>query len=197
MRAEFVRSGAFKRGAQGVQRCPDNGPASAGIDPQCSVPRCPHRPTLSTPLRPAAGVRRLERSVFARGALLGLMLLPALCLAQLSPAAKKEIEGLLHAVGASGCEFVRGNSTYSAAQAQVHLATKYEYLVLRGLLASTEEFIEKAATGSSMTGEPYAIRCAPRAPQRSDEWLRARLRSMRQAPAPHQGLGPRGTALEQ
>ena len=123
--------------------------------------------------------------------------MPALCLAQLSPASRIEIEGLLRAVGTSGCKFVRGGSSYSAAQAQEHLNQKYEYLVMRDLLSSTEEFIDKAATRSSMTGEPYAIRCAAAAPQRSDEWMRARLKSMRQAPAQRQGLELRGSALQQ
>lgn len=135
--------------------------------------------------------------MLARAAVAGLVLMPALCLAQLSPASRIEIEGLLRAVGTSGCEFVRGGSAYSASQAQEHLNKKYEYLVMRDLLSSTEEFIDKVATRSSMTGEPYAIRCAAAAPQRSDEWMRARLKSMRQAPAQRQGLGLRGFALQQ
>lgn len=139
-------------------------------------------------------MRRIEGcAVLARAALVGLVLMPALCLAQLSPASRKEIDGLLRAVGTSGCEFMRGGSSYSAAQAQEHLNQKYEYLVMRDLLASTEEFIDKAATRSSMTGEPYAMRCAAAAPQRCDEWMMARLRSMRQAAAPRQGRTPQGS----
>lgn len=107
-------------------------------------------------------------------------LLPALCAAQLSPDSKREIDNLLRAVGTSGCEFVRGGTAYPAAEAQKHLQQKYDYLAARQQLSSTEQFIVKAATRSSMTGEAYAIRCAGAAPQASDEWMRAKLRSVQQ-----------------
>lgn len=132
-------------------------------------------PPPDTRCRPAAGA-------WCRLTLLAL--LPAVCAAQPSTSAQREIEALLRAVGASGCEFLRGGSTYAAAQAQVHLQNKYEYLATRGMLASTDDFIDKAATRSSMTGEPYAMRCGDASPQRSDEWLRARLRVLRQTPPP-------------
>ena len=93
------------------------------------------------------------------------------------------IAGLLQAVGASGCHFMRGGSAYSSAQAQEHLSKKYEYMAARDMLVSTEDFIDKAATRSSMSGEPYAIRCGEAAAQKSADWMRARLKAMRQ-PAP-------------
>lgn len=108
-------------------------------------------------------------------------LLPMTCSAQLTPMAQREIAGLLHAVGASGCHFMRGGSAYSSAQAQEHLGKKYEYMAARDMLVSTEDFIDKAATRSSMSGEPYAIRCGEAAAQKSDDWMRARLKAMRQA----------------
>jgi hypothetical protein len=35
-----------------------------------------------------------------------------------------------------------------------------------------------------MTGEPYTIRCGNHAPMVTGDWLRARLRLIRQLPAP-------------
>jgi hypothetical protein len=107
---------------------------------------------------------------------------PWVCAAQLSPAAKQEIHGLLHAVGSSGCEFIRGGTPHAAAKAQSHLFLKYEYLEARDQLKSTEDFIAKAATRSSMTGEAYAIRCAGTGQMASEDWMKARLKAMRQAP---------------
>ncbi len=119
-------------------------------------------------------------------ALLGLLACsPGLCQAQLSAAAQGEINVLLRAVGDSGCAVLRGSSVHTAAEAQRHLNMKYEYLATRSLLTSTEDFIDKAATRSSMTGEAYAIRCGELAPVPTGAWLRARLHRMRQAAVTH------------
>jgi hypothetical protein len=117
------------------------------------------------------------------GAQLGVLaLLPGICCAQLKPAAQHEINMLLRAVGESGCTILRSGTVHTAAEAQRHLNMKYEHLAARSLLASSEDFIDKAATRSSMTGEAYTIRCGELAPVPTDAWLRARLRLIRQAP---------------
>ena len=117
-----------------------------------------------------------------RGALFAAAWLPALCAAHLSPTAQREIDGLLHAIGSSGCQFLRGGTAHTAAEAQQHLHKKYSHLAARNMLVSAEDFIVKAATGSSMSGEPYAIQCGQSAAVRSDEWLRARLHLIRHPP---------------
>lgn len=126
---------------------------------------------------PAATCRQSVRA--GRCALALLAWLPALAAAQLVPAARQEIDALLRAVGSSGCEFVRGSTAHPAPKAQDHLQQKFEYLEARGMLKSAEDFIAKAGTRSSMTGEAYAIRCPGMAQQASDEWLLARLKTLR------------------
>lgn len=126
---------------------------------------------------PAARRRQSLRA--SRSMLAVLAWLPALAAAQLVPAARQEIDALLRAVGSSGCEFVRGGTAYPAAKAQDHLQQKFEYLDARGMLKTAEDFITKAGTRSSMTGEAYAIRCPGAAQQASDEWLLARLKLLR------------------
>ncbi len=111
-----------------------------------------------------------------------LALIPSVSAAQLSPLAQREINALLHAVGTSGCQFIRGGLPYSAARAQEHLSSKYEAMAARGMLASTEDFIDKAATSSSITGQAYAIQCGAADPQKSGDWMRAKLAAMRQKP---------------
>lgn len=113
--------------------------------------------------------------------LLACLALPAV--AQLTPAARAEVDKLLHAVGSCGCEFVRGGKAYPAEQARQHLGQKFDYLDARGQLKTAEDFITKAGTRSSMTGEPYMIRCSGTAPLASSAWLHAQLVTLRKGPA--------------
>lgn len=139
-----------------------------------------HQPDATTPAR-----RPAVRAALRAG-LLAIAWLPAVCAAQLPPAARQEIDALLRAVGSSGCEFMRGGTAYSATKAHEHLLQKFEYLDARSQLKSAEDFIAKAATRSSMTGEPYGIRCSGANQQPSDVWLQARLKALRPAGAPPQ-----------
>ncbi len=84
--------------------------------------------------------------------------------APLSPAARAEIDGLLVRLVASGCEFNRNGSWYTAAEAKSHLSQKLKYFEDRGMVQTTEQFIEMAASGSSMSGQPYLVRCGNSAP---------------------------------
>ena len=68
------------------------------------------------------------------------------------PAARVEIEYLLQHVGTSGCEFYRNGSWYDAGRAESHLRDKYKYLDARHQINSTEDFIDRAATKSSLSG---------------------------------------------
>lgn len=134
-------------------------------------------PTLPDARPPA---RRPVAPVALRLALLALACLPGWAAAQLTATARQEIDALLRAVGSSGCEFMRGGTAYTAAKAQEHLRAKFEYLDERGQLKSAEDFIVKAGTRSSMTGEAYGIRCASTGQHASDAWLQARLKGLRQ-----------------
>lgn len=71
------------------------------------------------------------------------------------PPAQFEISFLLGYVEGSGCTFYRNGTAYDSKAAQAHLRAKYQYLATRNLIATTEDFIEKAATTSSFTGQPY------------------------------------------
>lgn len=111
------------------------------------------------------------------------VLLACVGVAQAAPPAKaqREIEQLIGALGASGCEFQRNGTWHPAGEAQAHLRRKYDYLVRRDLVASAEQFIERAGTKSSMSGKAYAVRCPGKAPVSSAAWLGARLSAIRHA----------------
>lgn len=91
-----------------------------------------------------------------------------------------EIERLLARLGSSSCEFYRNGTWHGAAEARAHLQKKYDYLARRGLVTGAEEFIAKGATGSSVSGQPYLVRCAGRAAQPSAAWLERELKALRE-----------------
>ena len=57
---------------------------------------------------------------------------------------------------------------------------KLDYLVEKGLITDSEEFIEKAGTESSLSGQPYKVRCPNQEDQPSAVWPRSELRKIRQ-----------------
>ncbi len=98
---------------------------------------------------------------------LGKALLPALIVAlnilpaarAAPPAAEIEINHLLGLMEQSGCEFFRNGTWYDAQRAQAHLRAKYDVLIASNQIKTAEDFIEKAANNSSLSGQPYQIRC--------------------------------------
>ena len=88
-----------------------------------------------------------------------------------------EIAHLITAIGASGCDFIRNGKRYSASQAEDHIRVKYK----RGkrYATSTEAFIERLASQSSMSKKPYWIECDGEEPVQSGDWLKAELERYR------------------
>jgi hypothetical protein len=82
---------------------------------------------------------------------------------------------------ASGCEFNRNGRWYPAAEAKTHLLQKRKYLQDRDMVQTTEQFIELAASGSSMSGQPYLVKCGSDVPIESGKWLRSQMQEMRSA----------------
>jgi hypothetical protein len=89
--------------------------------------------------------------------------------------AQTEINYLLGFIERSGCMFYRNGSWYDATQAQAHLRSKYDALATMGRIVTAEDFIEQAATKSSLSGEAYAIRCNSGPAVTTDQWLRDAL----------------------
>jgi len=94
---------------------------------------------------------------------------------------RSEITALLVRLGESGCQFNRNGSWHSSAEARDHLARKLEYIEKRSALVSAEQFIELAASKSSMSGNPYLVRCGEQAAVSSQSWLMSQLQSIRSA----------------
>lgn len=113
---------------------------------------------------------------------LGLAIAPA---AGAEPPAivQQEINQLIRFVGDSGCEFRRNGVWSDPKAAEAHVRSKYDTLLRLGRIDTTQDFIDKAATESSLSGEPYEVRCGRNLPIPSSVWLRnelARYRVSRQ-----------------
>jgi hypothetical protein len=110
--------------------------------------------------------------------ILGLAMVPVVRAAP-PPIALAEINYLLDFVESSGCEFYRNGIWYDSKKARAHLQSKYELLAARDRIKNAEEFIENAATRSSISGLNYQVRCSGDKPIPSSEWLRSALERFR------------------
>lgn len=118
------------------------------------------------------------RNLLVMTALLGVLFLgcrPLLVAAAPDLIAQQEIDYLLSRLEKSDCRFYRNGDWYDAARARQHLERKYAWLVKRDLVANAEQFIERAATNSSRSGEPYLVQCAENPAMPSAEWLTEEL----------------------
>jgi hypothetical protein len=99
--------------------------------------------------------------------------------AEVPAAAKAEIDHLLAYVGNSGCEFYRNGSWYDGKRGQSHLSDKFNYLLGTDMIKTAADFIDKAATQSSMSSLEYKVRCNGGEPVASAKFLNDELARFR------------------
>ena len=100
--------------------------------------------------------------------------------AEVPTSASKEVSHLVSYLSSSGCQFYRNGTWHDAAAARAHLEKKYNYLLEKDLVKTAEDFIRLGATESSLSHEPYKVRCGEQE-QSSQAWLNAELLRYRQA----------------
>lgn len=110
---------------------------------------------------------------------MGLLVADAAFAAPLPAPARADVDALLNRLQSSGCEFNRNGTWYAGAEARAHLLKKLDYLEGKDMVATAEQFIERGASSSSMSGKPYLVRCAGKAPVESAAWLKAELQQVR------------------
>ncbi len=88
-----------------------------------------------------------------------------------------EIDYLLSSIGSSNCTFIRNGKRYNSRDAEAHLRLKYR----RGMryASSSENFISRLASASSVSKKPYYIECEGGEKVPSGDWLRHRLNEYR------------------
>lgn len=110
---------------------------------------------------------------------IGLLAVAGGAQAQTTPKADQEIKGLLDFVARSECKFVRNGTEYPGPQARAHLEKKLDYLEGKNRVSSAEDFIDLAATKSSMNGKAYEVNCSAGV-QPTSTWLKTELQRQRQ-----------------
>ena len=112
---------------------------------------------------------------------MGLVLLIILCLPLAARAdmdrPPQEIQHLMDYIARSQCRFIRNGKIHDAEAARAHIQRKYDHV--RRRVRTTEDFIDLAASRSSMSGEPYRVQCGATTLLCAD-WLRAELEHLRQ-----------------
>ena len=93
---------------------------------------------------------------------------------------EKEIQHLFDHLKNAQCAFNRNGKWYTAEEAVEHIQKKYQYLMKKGLVNSTEQFIERAASESSLSGKPYLVKCGAPEPIKSSVWFQSELERFRQ-----------------
>lgn len=82
---------------------------------------------------------------------------------------------------APGCQFYRNGSWHSGTEAQAHLRRKLEHIEDKNRVRTTEDFINRAASASSSSGEPYRVRCGASPAVESKVWLQDQLKAIRRS----------------
>ena len=93
---------------------------------------------------------------------------------------EKEIQHLFDYLKNSDCEFNRNGKWYNTEEAVKHINKKYQYLIKKGLINSTEQFIDQAASESSMSGKSYMVKCGESEPIKSSVWFKRELTRFRE-----------------
>jgi len=105
-----------------------------------------------------------------RAILVALLLMCSLTTARADPL-QDEIAYLIDFVRHSSCTFIRNGTEYDGAAAADHVQEKYDYY--KGDIKTVEQFIERAASKSLMSGKPYEVRCADGKAIAAADWIRA------------------------
>jgi len=112
---------------------------------------------------------------------------PVLARAETPPGVREDVVHLLAFIEKSGCSFYRNGSWSDAKAAEAHVRMKYDYLSDRNEINTARDFIEKAASASSLSGSPYQVKCPGGSPILSRAWLSEEL-------ARHLGRGNKVTS---
>lgn len=118
-----------------------------------------------------------------RSLVAGILLALAAPFAAAAPDARAdaEIRHLVDFIAASGCQFIRNGDAHESKAAAEHLLMKYGKAKSR--LSTPEQFIDKVASRSYLTGNEYRVRCPGKAEIGSGRWLVTELQNWRQPAA--------------
>jgi len=115
-----------------------------------------------------------------RTALFALVLAAVSALAQATPSAseQKVIDTLILRVSnMKTMTFVRNGDEHNAADAAKHMQAKFDHF--KDEIVTAEDFIDRCASRSEMTGKPYQVKMPNGGVRDAKEFLTAELRTLR------------------
>ena len=98
---------------------------------------------------------------------------------QQSENTESAIQLLLKHVADSGLTFIRNSDRHDAFDAAEHMNSKYEYF--RDKIKTPEDFIERCASKSLLSGKPYLVVLENGEEVRTDDWLLRALTNYRRS----------------
>ena len=117
---------------------------------------------------------------FLRTALFALLLGAAAALAQATPSASEQklIDTLILRVSnMKTMTFMRNGDEHNAADAAKHMKAKFDHF--KDEIVTAEDFIDRCASRSEMTGKAYQVKLPNGAVRDAKEFLTAELRTLR------------------
>ena len=97
--------------------------------------------------------------------------------ADVPEAQKAEVQHLLTYLKNSGCQMKRNGSTHDALEAVEHIKKKYDYY--KDDIKTTEDFIERSSSRSSLSGRAYQVLCPRKETRPTADWLKEELERYR------------------
>ena len=101
----------------------------------------------------------------------------ALALADVPAEQRGEVEHLLQFLRSSDCRMIRNGEAHDGEEAARHVQRKYDHF--RNEISSTEDFIDLAASQSTISGKPYQVQCPGEPNRPSRDWLLQELGAFR------------------
>ena len=105
-------------------------------------------------------------------------------------ALQDEITHLIDFVRHSSCTFIRNGTEYNGPDAADHVQAKYDYY--KADIKTAEDFIERAASKSMLSGKPYEVRCADGKTIPAADWIRTDQGAAREDDKGQQKYHPSG-----
>jgi len=90
---------------------------------------------------------------------------------------RHEVEHLLNFIANTSCIIDRNGSLHAGPDALSHIKKKYAYF--RDDISTTEEFIERAASKSTFSGNAYRVQCGDNKTTTTQHWLVTELAAYR------------------
>jgi len=105
------------------------------------------------------------------------LLTPCLLRGEQINAVDKTVQHLVSHVSGSGLTFIRNTDKYTSVEAAEHMNNKYRHF--REDIKTAEDFIERCASKSLLSGKPYLVINERGKQVRTSEWLLAELADYR------------------